>query len=364
MTIATYGVRDQRSRVRSGRAFFVGLLLAGATVAACSSDESNSADTSTSGAPDSSGAPDASDAPETAAEKPEAVSINTGGVGISGAFLGLFVSRELGMQEDAGIDEELVQTTAATGPSLLSSGSIDILWGGPSSVTAQLRTDSIVMIGNPVVTPGYIYARDGEGISSVADLKGKKVGNTSPGGQFDVFLRYALIDAGLDPDTDVEVAYLGDANAILAGVSEGTVEAGIGNFSTIITAKERGFVEVPVPNSIDNPGSQGVTISTNVNWADEHGDVLKRYLQAQVEAANFLRDPANEGAIIEVIEDEYNLSTEEAKQFYDVQSPLFKTDLAEFKTPLEAITAFLLTVPEGEEFADEPEKFVDYQYLD
>jgi ABC-type nitrate/sulfonate/bicarbonate transport system substrate-binding protein len=60
--------------------------------------------------------------------------------------------------------------------------------------------------------PGFssIYAvRDDSGIKSVKDLKGKVIGINARGGTQDMTVRTILKNAGLNPDTDVQIAEIG-----------------------------------------------------------------------------------------------------------------------------------------------------------
>ena len=119
-------------------------------------------------------------------------------------FAGLYVAAEKGFYEEEGIE-------------------VEILPGGDVSAEEQVEND-IAQIGvafySSVLTyqeggydfinvfqtfrssPQYLVAKKETGISSVADLKGKKVANWFGGRQYEL---YALAQLnGLDPETDIE----------------------------------------------------------------------------------------------------------------------------------------------------------------
>ncbi len=54
---------------------------------------------------------------------------------------------------------------------------------------------------------GYLVRAD-SGINSVADLRGKTAGIAGYGGNTDLFLRYGLEKAGLDPKTDLKIVFV------------------------------------------------------------------------------------------------------------------------------------------------------------
>jgi ABC-type nitrate/sulfonate/bicarbonate transport system substrate-binding protein len=58
-------------------------------------------------------------------------------------------------------------------------------------------------------------------------LVGKKIGLSGPGAGSDIFTRYTLLKAGLDPDKDVSIQYLGTLPQILAAVDSNAIDCGI-----------------------------------------------------------------------------------------------------------------------------------------
>jgi NitT/TauT family transport system substrate-binding protein len=62
---------------------------------------------------------------------------------------------------------------------------------------------------------------------TLTDLKGKKLGITSPGSMTDNTLRYFIKEAGLDPDSDVQIIGAGTGVAMIAALQTGAVAAGM-----------------------------------------------------------------------------------------------------------------------------------------
>ncbi|MBI2862785.1 MAG: ABC transporter substrate-binding protein [Chloroflexi bacterium] len=58
-------------------------------------------------------------------------------------------------------------------------------------------------------------------------LKGLKLGITARGGGFDELARYMVIAAGLDPEKDAEIIPLGSNDAILAALTQGSIDVGV-----------------------------------------------------------------------------------------------------------------------------------------
>ena len=62
----------------------------------------------------------------------------------------------------------------------------------------------------------------------IADLKGLKIGISTPGASTDVTLRFLLREAGLDPQKDVTIVPVGDPTTALAALKNGLID---GNMS-------------------------------------------------------------------------------------------------------------------------------------
>src|SRR5206468_3251632 len=64
-------------------------------------------------------------------------------------------------------------------------------------------------------------------ITSIADLKGKKIGVSSVGSSSDIATRAALKKLGLDPDKDVTIVPVGSAAQRTAAMLSGAIDAGV-----------------------------------------------------------------------------------------------------------------------------------------
>lgn len=108
----------------------------------------------------------------------------------------------------------------------LQSDSVDLVWSGPAEyVIINARTNAVPIIG--ITRPDYftvLGVRADSGIKSVADLRGKtldvrKEGSTSS----HLGAIKLLIDAGLDPQTDVNIIMSGEYS--LKGLQAGEADA-------------------------------------------------------------------------------------------------------------------------------------------
>jgi len=108
----------------------------------------------------------------------------------------------------------------------LKSAEVDLLWAGPSEyVVARARTNAVPLV--TIVRPDYytvIAVRKDSGISSLGDLRGKSIDMLRVGSNVShIGGVKLLIDAGLDPKSDVKTVMSGVDS--LEGLKNGEVDA-------------------------------------------------------------------------------------------------------------------------------------------
>ncbi|MGL5063497.1 MAG: PhnD/SsuA/transferrin family substrate-binding protein [Microcoleus sp.] len=115
----------------------------------------------------------------------------------------------------------------------LKQGRVDLLLAGPSEyVIARSRTNAVPVVS--ITRPNYysiIAVPPNSKIKTVADLRGKTIAMSDIGSTSGhVGPTQMLIEAGLDPKTDVKIQMLGDEGSI-AALQNGEVDAWAGSTS-------------------------------------------------------------------------------------------------------------------------------------
>jgi len=117
-------------------------------------------------------------------------------------------------------------------PILSQQSGLDAILAGESDVAGSHDADELIIgtsggedlvgIGSAKTKMDYVLIAQDE-YESVADLAGTTIATSGPAGFNTLLMRFALEDAGLDPDNDVELAQIGSsgdrASALLAGVA-------------------------------------------------------------------------------------------------------------------------------------------------
>ncbi|MCZ2401889.1 ABC transporter substrate-binding protein [Paenarthrobacter sp. Z7-10] len=156
-------------------------------------------------------------------------------VGVGGqtllTYLPTTLAQQLGYYKDEGVNVELQDLQGG-------SKALTAMIGGSTQVTSgyyehtiqmQAKNQSIKAFVNMNLSSGLalVVAPKNEGtIKSIADLKGKNVGVTSPGSSTDMFVKYVLAKNGMKT-TDASVSAIGAGSSAVAAVERGQVDAAV-----------------------------------------------------------------------------------------------------------------------------------------
>lgn len=153
------------------------------------------------------------------------------------------------------------------------------------------------------VHPGCyaLFAR--EGIASVVDLRGKRVGvGPNPGSEPHVFVSAMATYVGLDPTKDIE--WVQSEEAPLDLFLNGQVDAMLAFPPEVQDLKARGIGHVVVDSSVDRPWSQYYCcmILANTRFVEKYPVATKRVVRAVLKAADICAsDP---GRVVRLLVDQ------------------------------------------------------------
>lgn len=228
----------------------------------------------------------------------------------------VYVAQHLKLFEKHGVEVELVYGTGIQVANILISGSTDfgafaIEHGVAVTSKGQdvkllvvtlTRPPFSVIVRNEVPTPnaGKPYPQ------MLADLKGLKLGISTPGASTDVTLRFLLREAGLDPQKDVTIVPVGDPTTALASLKNGVID---GNMSVepTQTAAVTGLKIAKHVLNIENGEGPALFREFAYNGVFARGSTLKERPQAAraiveaiVEAEQHIQDPNRLDQIVKV----------------------------------------------------------------
>lgn len=268
------------------------VLAASALLSACGSSASpaasapgGSAASKTSAAPASSVSSAAASAPASGAKFKMVAGYSV----ISASQIQLWAPADGGFFANEGLDVQVVKAGAGSvGLSALLSGDLNML------ITSSTSTMNAAVEGAPVVYIGSTMERlvqfmmtkkDRADITGPNDIKGKKVGMTTPGSNSDVSAHLVAHQAGLEETKDYTVVRMNDIPTIQAAVENGAIDIGMID-SAAVAAKD--LKVVADLTKVDVPIST-IGFTTSRTFYDQHPNEIKAFGRAYAAAVKRIK---------------------------------------------------------------------------
>ncbi|MEP9347716.1 ABC transporter substrate-binding protein [Xanthobacter sp. KR7-225] len=226
--------------------------------------------------------------------------ITAGTAAFNEALLPIFTAQEKGYFKDAGIELEMVAFKGG-GPAVqaLVSGSIDMCLCAADHVVrlkARRQPAQILVALDEFHSYALLAKADFPG-KTYADLKGKKVGITSPGSLTDNTLRYAITKAGFSPERDFQIVGTGGGAPMKAAIDSGQVDAGLLITTDVAAMLEKAGAYKVVIDYREMPyASFGAIVLKS--WVEKNPAVAKAFAQAVVKA---IADLKADGKLAETV---------------------------------------------------------------
>ncbi|MGC4047592.1 MAG: ABC transporter substrate-binding protein [Armatimonas sp.] len=227
-------------------------------------------------------------------------------------FAPIFVAKDLGYYTEEGLDVDLEPFPGGSDPVVLTaSGQLDAAFVGvgPAFWNGAAQNLPIKIIapghaeGDPVATPLMISKQaceDGK-ITSIADLKGKKV-SVNARGATEYWLNAALETGGLTiNDIDLQVLPFADA---VAALQSGAVDAAMVG-EPLATQAENDGIAIRLASSFPVQDIQPTAILGNEKWFTEHPDQAEGFVTGYMRASKLLADGGLDDPAVQAIIEKY-----------------------------------------------------------
>ena len=216
--------------------------------------------------------------------------MNTSYISVSpGSSSIIWVAKDARIFEKYGIDATIIFISGSIrGIQSILAGEIPIgEGGGPGLASAKLAGGDVVAIaGNVNVLPYYLVAQPS--IKRPEDLRGKIGGNHIAGTTAEFALRMGLKKLGIDPLKDVNLRVIGGTMDRMIALQKGIVNFTVATEPGKAMAEKLGFPTLVDMASLQIPFPQN-GVYTSTRFIREHGDVVRRYMRAYVEAIHFYK---------------------------------------------------------------------------
>jgi NitT/TauT family transport system substrate-binding protein len=228
----------------------------------------------------------------------EKVTVGIGGVALM-VYLPTALAKAKGYFAEEGLDVEIldIKGGGSQAASALIGGSVDFSANAiDHAIKAKVQKKDLIAVHSHVRLPvmGVVVANKYKGeIKSLADLKGRPVGVTSPGSQTHMVLGYLLAKSGVKAD-DVKIIGAGGSTMPLA-IEKDSVHAGmmVDPFFTAFLKQGKGYALVDMfttKGTVDAMGGevQGTTLLTRPEVIARRPATVQKMVNALVRANKFI----------------------------------------------------------------------------
>ena len=260
--------------------------------------------------------------------------------GIAGYNIPFWVALDGGEFKKAGlaVDPVMISGGSKSMQALLSGGLDFAHVSGGVSVQANLSGAVVTIIATAAnsMSAGVIAAKD---IKTFQDLRGKRIGIASFGGNNDIGLRFAFKKNGINPDKDVTFLQMGGERNRLTALERGAISATIMSPPGLFVAEAQGYNRLGDLNAMGMRYPE-LSIVGRKRDLKERRDLVRRYLRAYLESVRVMK--GNRDLTVRVIEKYIHVGSKtEALKTYDY---FVKSISDTLRTEREGITEFLATL--------------------
>jgi len=194
----------------------------------------------------------------------------------------VWVTQDAGIFKQNGLNVEQDYIASSNVIAALVSGQVAVAQGGGSeALSAAAGGADLVVIGN--IVPVYPYVLEvAKDITSVADLKGKKIGVSSFGSASDIATRVALKKVGINPDKDVSIIPVGSSTNRSAALASGAIQGGMDQPPSSYKLEQLGLHPLFDMASLKLPTvNNGIVVQRA--WLNSHRDIAQKYVDSIVQ---------------------------------------------------------------------------------
>jgi sulfonate transport system substrate-binding protein len=137
-----------------------------------------------------------------------------------------------------------------------------------------------------------------KGVTSIQQVKGKKIGVTKIGSSTDFVTRYLLKKSGIDPDSDAKIIGVGGGPAQVAGMKAKQIDATITSPVTSYQLEQMGLPVIAKQSDLTKEYPTHVAYAKS-SFLSEHRDEAQAFLQGMVDGMKLAKsDPKATAAAI------------------------------------------------------------------
>ncbi len=260
--------------------------------------------------------------------------------GIAGYNIPFWVALDTGEFRKVGLDVDPVLISGGSrSMQVLLAGNLNFAHtSGGVSAQAALNGAEVTIVGtvSNTISAGIVARKE---IQSVRDLKGKKIGIASFGGNNEIAMRYALKHYGLDPFKEVIFLQVGTEQNRLAALQKGAIDATVISPPGLFASEAMGLKRIVDLGDIGMRYPE-LSIVSRKRDLKEKRETVKKYLRAHLEAIKTFK--SNRPVTVSIIEKYIHVGSKaDAAKTYDY----FVKNVSEWlKTDPDGLREFLESI--------------------
>ena len=236
--------------------------------------------------------------------------------------------RMIELLEGWGADVTRVELPSISGLEAIVADRIEVAARSSDEIlSGQSRGVDVVAIGAPISTMHYAVI-SAPGVDSIADLDGKAIGTSGPGGFNGMLFRYMLRREGLEPEVDVQIVPVGGSSERAAAVMAGQVQATVTYIDNWLAMEEQG-ANVQLLGYVAElvPGLSSRAVFAEREYLEQNADLATAIACANLEVNAWVNED-KDTFVSYTVENVRGADQEAVEKFYDVAMSvdMFPTD--------------------------------------
>lgn len=275
--------------------------------------------------------------------------------------------RMIEMLEGWGADVTRVELPSISGLEAIVADRIEVAARSSDEIlSGQSKGVDVVAFGAPISTMHYAVIST-PGIDSIADLKGKAIATSGPGGFNGMLFRYMLKREGLEPEVDVQIVPVGGSSERAAAVMAGQVQATVTYIDNWLAMEEQG-ANVQLLGYVADlvPGLSSRAVFAEREYLNQNENLATAIACANIEVNTWINED-KDTFVSYVVDNVRGADKAAVAKFYDVAMGvnMFPTDPAALLDTdgYQALADLMYDGGELEEPLD-ASQFVDHSYVD
>jgi NitT/TauT family transport system substrate-binding protein len=228
-----------------------------------------------------------------------------------------------GFFTEEGLDVTRIQMAPPVSVAAVLSGEAEYALAVGSSTAAIVSANAPMKVVMGIAVKAiHVLVTSDPGVQTISDLRGRSVATSTLTDSSAAITRFALRNAGLEPQVDTALQPLGQSPNRLAAMQTGQVQASILDLAHALEAQRAGARVLARPAELPDLPTAGLSV-TDTRLRDQQPQI-ERMIRATLKGTRAFRDNREE-AVVAMI-DHLGIDRETAETTYDLGSGAFAID--------------------------------------